>query len=154
MSQDKPRPDRERYPQEGYASDLHDQLNQEVAARLAGTNVSLILMGVNSYCEVARGPRSTTIYCFDVPGPQFLARFDNKPATSLWGRTFDRAAVICAVVAWLEGQPPDVLLEQFAFVEEHRRMLNKVEGRLLAMEPALAAYTTHEVTSTSASCDI
>lgn len=135
-----------RYPEEDLAEDLFDRLNEQVASRLQGTTVSLTPMGVNSYCEAKRGPRTCTVSCFATAGPQFLARFEEKPAAPLCGRTFIRAEVIEAVGVWLDGMSREDLQTRFPFVDRQRRVLGQLERNLLVDEPALAEQTTHELT--------
>jgi hypothetical protein len=136
----------ERHPEEDLADALYERLTEEVVSRFEGTSVSLTPMGCNSYCEAKRGGRACTIYCFATTGQQFLARFDEKPAAPLWGRTFIEAEVIGAVGAWLEGASPQDLCARFPFVERQQRVLRQLEQNLLAIEPALAEHTTHELT--------
>jgi hypothetical protein len=142
----KPKPS---YREEEHARALHDLLTRELTRKLPGSTVCFTPMGCNSSCEGQRGQRSCTIYCFDISAPQYLARFDEKPAIPLWGRTFAQAEVIGAVYAWLAGQSPEAILEQFPFVEQQRRVLKRLQQAILEAEPTLIEHTTSELVSSS-----
>ena len=128
-----------RYPEEDLAENLRKRLNDEVASRLEATVVSLTLMGVNSYCEAKRGPRACTIYCFSIAGPQYLARFEEKPGTAHCGRTFIEVEAIGAVGAWLEGGSPADVCSRFPFIDRQRRTLRQLRDNLISAEPELAS---------------
>jgi hypothetical protein len=144
-----------KYAEEDYARVLEGQLSRELAWRLPGATASVSGEGCHWNCRAAREQRSCTIHCFDGPcyrpGPEFLVRFEEQSARPMWGRTLEQAEVIGAVCAWLNRQSAQELYSQFAFVEQHRRELAKIQHEIIKAQPELTTLTTREVVSSDGS---
>jgi hypothetical protein len=139
----------EKYPEEDYARALDAQLSQELALRLPGTIAFVSGAGVHWNCRAEREQRAFTVFCFNAPvevaGPEFLVRFEEKQAIPLWGRSWEQTEIVAAACAWLEGRSVQALYAKFAFVEQQRRALEKIEQETIASQPQLAALPNRKM---------
>ena len=135
------------YAEEQHARDFYARLEPALSTTVPDATVSVSGDGVHWTCRALRAPRQCSVSFFHVfEKAEYLTRFE-EPQGGVWGRTFDRELTIDAVSAWLQNASVADLYDRFAFVEETRRTLEKIEREVLILKPVLSDLTQRQLAS-------
>src|SRR5262245_41229451 len=119
-------PNRPAYAEEDFAKQLHRDLKDRLSELCADAEVSYDWSGVHWECLVRRGPRTTTIVCFDAKGPQHYISFGENAVEVGTALTSSKPDVLAAVSEWILGGTLEGLYDKFDFVDRILRDLTAI----------------------------
>src|SRR5262245_32585355 len=132
------------FPHETYAKVLRGALLHRFS-NVPSTRVWIEGGGVHWTCSAQRGGRLCSIWCFDLPGAEYLASFTHDGREHATGRTSSKDDVVAAAGDWLDGAGLEAVYARFAFVDNQKRALTALLTETLERFPRLRTSGSHEV---------
>lgn len=141
--------DKQIFPEERYANELYDRLQNEPFVSELNANLTISGAGVHWHCTVSRNSVLARINCFEegVYGPQYLTFFKVEDENKAVLRTNSIEETIDSVSTWLTHSDIEILYKKHPSVDESKRNLTELYQIILDLNPTLATKSDHKLNS-------
>ncbi|MCA9032824.1 MAG: hypothetical protein KDA66_18550, partial [Planctomycetaceae bacterium] len=111
----------------------------ELSSRVEGA-------GVHWHCTVARDERECRIHCFALRDEaEYLTKYRQADETIAHSRSPSVLGTLSAVADWLNGAELTEMYECYPFIDEQKRILERISGDVFGGEPGLAQSSETEL---------